>query len=459
MNTYATFTMSKRTVLVFILIFTMVVVFDSTIVYLSSYSGVEFPTWLHMAIFITFCTIFSTSNTILVNSVRKLMSQGMYASIWKNIKYFHVIIGVTIAVTVAIMLVIIFQMVLLNKYSLILLSVETYLSHISALVFLSCLAILFSRWLTKKRNYTTILYSASFLLASINLIVSLTYLDSYLTSSRFRELPYVTPYHVGSYVTQLQGLPFTESLSVAFDALSISSFLLMWIATAISMIQYSHKLGKIKYFVLMSIPLMYYIFPLQGYFGDAFFSLLQSSPIFYSVTYIMIFSATKQVGALLFSLSFWSASSLVFDDRVRKLLLMSSIGVAVLFGSLQIAPLQYHVYPPYGLVTEAFLPIGSYLLFVGIFISAKGISRDSELRKYFYKSAASQLTLLKSIGVSEMEKELEEKITFVSEHAPKVSSEGVEDEPLDYENAKEILREVLNELYYSEGKEQNAHKS
>jgi uncharacterized membrane protein (Fun14 family) len=56
--------------------------------------------------------------------------------------------------------------------------------------------------------------------------------------------------------------------------------------------------------------------------------------------------------------------------------------------------------------SQAFIPLGAYLLFVGIFTSAKNISRDSELRKEFYKSAASQLALLKAIGVSQMEKEL-----------------------------------------------------
>ena len=77
--------------------------------------------------------------------------------------------------------------------------------------------------------------------------------------------------------------------------------------------------------------------------------------------------------------------------------------------SIETTPLQYRVFPPYGLITEAFVPIGSYLLFVGIFTSAKHISRDTELRKEFYKGAASQLTLLKAIGVSQMEKELEKR--------------------------------------------------
>jgi hypothetical protein len=123
--------------------------------------------------------------------------------------------------------------------------------------------------------------------------------------------------------------------------------------------------------------------------------------------YIVSFSTTKQVGALLFSLSFWTAAALVYDNRVRQSLLISSIGMAILFGSLEITPLQYRVFPPYGLITEAFIPLGSYLLFVGIFTSAKHISRDAELRKEFHKRAASQLTLLKAIGVSQMEKEFE----------------------------------------------------
>ena len=113
--------------------------------------------------------------------------------------------------------------------------------------------------------------------------------------------------------------------------------------------------------------------------------MLQSFSVSFSIIYVLIFSATKQVGALFFSLAFLATSSLINDDRVRKSLLISAIGMAVLVGSLEITPLQFHVYPPYGLITEAFLPLGAYLLFVGIFISAKNISRDAELRRDFIR--------------------------------------------------------------------------
>jgi hypothetical protein len=161
------------------------------------------------------------------------------------------------------------------------------------------------------------------------------------------------------------------------------------------------------------------------------------------------------VGALLFSLSFWTAAALVYDDRVRHSLLISSIGMVILFSSLAITPLQYRAYPPYGLITEAFIPLGSYLLFVGIFTSAKYISRDSELRKEFYKSAASQLALLRTIGVSQMEKEIEKKIRFLEKRSGlSKTEESYLQERLEEQNAKHILHDVLNELYYSKGKKE-----
>lgn len=375
------------------------------------------------------------------------MSTDEYKLMPLSLRYFHGIISATQILTVAIILMIISQMLLLNEYSLVLLKAQIYLSHLSALVFLSFLVFLFVGWLSSKRTFTIILYTIALSLAAVNLVVSLVYFESYFSSA---PLPNVKPYPVVSYVTNFGGLTITESLSTVFDALSVSSFLIMWIATAIFLSQYRFKMGRIKYFSLMSIPLLYYIFPFHNYFGDAFLSLLESSPVSYSIIYVLIFSATKQVGALLFSLTFWTASAKVYDNRVRKSLLIKSIGMAILFGTFEIAPLQYHVYPPYGFITQAFVPLGAYLLFVGIFISAKHVARDAQVRKEFYKSAASQLTLLKTIGVSQMEKELESQVKFVQNRSG--VSEIMPESQLEEEEVKEILHDVLNELYHSKGK-------
>jgi hypothetical protein len=444
-------TLNRKTALAYTFVFMAVIVFDTTIVSFSSYSGVEFPRWFNFMIFVMFFIIFVIGSTIVLYSVRKIVSKYSYKPAPRGLAYFQGVIVSTLFLTAIIILIIIFQMLFLNNYSIVLLQVQTYLSHFSALVFLSCLVFLFGSWLSSKRNYIILLYAISFSLVSVDLMIAVIYLESYfLTFSSV--LPEVVPYPLSSYVMNQPGTPYTESLSMAFDVFSLSSFMIMWIATSIFLSQYRYKLGKIKYFSLISIPLIYYIFPFQNYFGDVFFSSLQSSPVFYSIVYILSFSATKQVGALLFSLSFWTAAALVYDSRVRQSLLISSIGMAILFGSLEITPLQYRVFPPYGLITEAFIPLGSYLLFVGIFTSAKHISRDSELRKQFYKSAASQLTLLKAIGVSQMEKELEAQTESLEKRFKPFETT---DEPdLKGEEIKEILHDVLTELYYSKGKKE-----
>ena len=93
---------------------------------------------------------------------------------------------------------------------------------------------------------------------------------------------------ITAYVINLDALPFPESLSPTFDAMSLSSFLFMWIATALILSQYRYKMGKIKYFTLMALPLVYYIFPFQNYFGDTFFTLLHFRS-FHSSCWIFVF--------------------------------------------------------------------------------------------------------------------------------------------------------------------------
>ena len=197
-------------------------------------------------------------------------------------------------------------------------------------------------------------------------------------------------------------------------------------------------------FTLISIPLIYYLFTFEGYFGNIFSQLFLHNPVAFGVSYNLIFSATKQIGALLFSLAFWTASSLVTNEGVRKSSLIAAIGIAILFGSIEISTLQYRLYPPFGLVTEAFMPLGAYFLFIGIFTAATSVARDAKLRKEFYKSAMSQFNLLKTIGITQMEKEL------LKEYKPILARSNELEEPqyqpLEPSDVKEIIHDVLQEL-------------
>ena len=116
--------------------------------------------------------------------------------------------------------------------------------------------------------------------------------------------------------------------------------------------------------------------------------------------------------------------------------------MTILFSSVEITPLQYKVLPPYGLITEAFIPLGAFLLLVGIFTSAVNVSQDGELRRDFRKSAIAQLNLLRTIGIAQMEKELIKNFKFAEKSGANLETTQDYSE----ENVKQIVHEVLEEL-------------
>ena len=392
---------SKISSLVYILIFTAVAVIDLTIVNFVTYSGIQLSTSANISLFVIFCMIFAISSILLLKSVKGIISKSN--GLPSRLRYFHVIMFASQSFMVAIMAGIILQMALLNKYNLVFLQISTYLAHISALLFLVFLVSIFLGWLKSRKNYIMILYVISFILISSNIIISMIYLEYQysFTHSTFRK-----PYPITSYVIRQAITPFSESLATLYDLLSLLSFSVMWVATFILLKQYRYKFGKAKFFTLLMYTIHLFSVSFSKLFWKYLFIFSNHFSSAFGIIYVLIFSATKQVGALLFSLAFWTASTLVVKDRVRKSLLISAIGMAVLFGSIDITVLQYRLYPPFGLVTQAFMPIGSYMLLVGIFTSATGVSRDAKLRKEFYKSAESRLDLLKIIGVTQMENQL-----------------------------------------------------
>lgn len=128
---------------------------------------------------------------------------------------------------------------------------------------------------------------------------------------------------------------------------------------------------------------------------------------------------------------------------MNRSMIVTAIGLATVFGAVGIDSIIYAVFPPFGLITISFLPVGSYLLFVGLSTSASIVARDKELRQEFYRTAESQFTLLKAIGAIQMEKELVRKFRSMEKLA--ISSGTIEDYS-DESEAKDLVRDVLREM-------------
>ena len=139
-------------------------------------------------------------------------------------------------------------------------------------------------------------------------------------------------------------------------------------------------------------------------------------------------------------------------------MIISGYGLLLLFTASQHQILLLNPYPPFGLPTICYVGLASYLILVGVYSSALSVARDSELRKEFYNTARGQLDLLKTIGVTEMEKQLIKTYKSVDKRARSLEDNrfekddmrealhGLVDE-MDKEQVSEILHDVLTELY------------
>ena len=75
---------------------------------------------------------------------------------------------------------------------------------------------------------------------------------------------------------------------------------------------------------------------------------------------------------------------------------------------------------------------------------ARLVSADSELRKILHKSAESQLSLLKTIGITQMEEELFKKFKPVLRKTERLQES--DEEHLEQEDVRLLIRDVLNEI-------------
>ena len=445
---------TRKRILVLILAIISVMLIDSTLVKYIAYSNEELSRHTYIGIFITFVIFFVGISLVTFGFIER-KEEDPKRKRGLALKNSYHIIFLTQLSLIVLFAIIIYSVVVLQSYSILSLFAALYISHIPALFFLMFLVLSLVEWIMVKKNRILLLYSLSFSLTALTIIISLMYATIVLAHQESIVKPY--PIH-----TSLYDLPRAD-LAIYFgptlDIISILSFISVWIVSAFLLSTYIRRMGKVRYCMIILLPLMYFLFPFETYFLNIFQPLMTSSPVTFAIINGLVLGATKQVGALFFSIAFLIASGLVAKHVVHKYLLISALGIAILFGSLEIDSFLYATYPPFGLVTMSFMAMGSYLTYTGITNTAALVARDKELRKEFYRSAMSEFDLLKVIGVSEMEKELMKSYKAIDKRTRPLQKDssfekdnvkealhGLVDE-MDTENAREILHDVLTEVY------------
>ena len=439
MISHLLFKLTNKLVLFFILTISVIIIIDSNVINFFAYTNEELPVTSKVTIF----TIFSIAFSIVAIVLLKTIESSHLTSNYKQKKTQNLMRFTALAcqcMVVAILAAEIVQMGFVSMYNSNLTLMILFTSFAPSIMFTLSLVLLLVGWFRSSKNFMIIAYAISFSIVSIYLVLSMVYVNAQFTfNAEWIKAKSLHNTLVNSFVSNL-----SLSFGVALDALFLISFVLAWVATVALLRQYRNKIGRTRFWVIMTIPLIYFLFPFETYFANFSEEMLSGSPVIFTVIYIILFSATKQVGGLLFSFVFLTAATKIKQPNLQNSLKIAAIGIAVVFSSTEITSLLYAAYPPYGVLSIMLMPVGSYSLYIGLFASAKLVSQDKKLRQEFFQSAEKQLALLKTIGKVQMEKELEKSLKSILKRSSVLDES--KDDYRGEENVRELVQEVLEEL-------------
>ena len=228
---------------------------------------------------------------------------------------------------------------------------------------------------------------------------------------------------------------------------SILSFSILWGATVLLLHHYSQKVGRIKYWIIVTLPLVYFLSQFPTLFLKVFDPIIKENPFFYGSLLIFIFTLSKPAGGILFGIAFWTISrNLPRTIAVRDYLMISAIGFAFLFASDQAIVMIQLPYPPFGLAAVSFMGLSAYLIFVGIYYSAMSLSHDDRVRHEIKKFAMQESELLDSIGSAQLEKDIAEKVKAITKSQDFASQKSGVPLSIDEDDIRNYLEDVLREM-------------
>ena len=205
-----------------------------------------------------------------------------------------------------------------------------------------------------------------------------------------------------------------------------------------------------KYWIIVSIPLIYFLTQFPALFLNLFDPMLILNPTFFGILFTLIFVLSNLSGGALFAIAFLTiARRMIHTSVVRNYMIISAYGLILLFLSNQgiILISAGGPYPPFGLPTVSFMGLSSYLILIGIYSSAISVAQDVKLRKSIRNSIEEHSKLLDSIGIAQMENEIERRVIRITKEQKKNMTEETGVQPsIKEEDVKEYLDQVIQEI-------------
>ena len=193
----------------------------------------------------------------------------------------------------------------------------------------------------------------------------------------------MTSGNIGIQVTGSNPLP--SVYDTYFYYTYLLTFISVYLITLLSLRVYLKKIRPAFFYLLFSIPLIYFLLKLLPFFTEYIASLIVYSPIYYGTLYTLLFSGTGPLGGILFSSVLFTLSRKMDNVLVKNYLSISALGMLLFFIVNQNPPLQENLLPPFQIISKSFNGLSCYMILVGIYSSVALLSRRNTLTNVVLK--------------------------------------------------------------------------
>ena len=358
------------------------------------------------------------------------------------LKLLHSAVTIVQYVLLGILAFMLLQILVMSQYPVSILTAATILSYTLNAIIMGLFAYRFFAWYRSKRySIVGIVYGLSFVAIAFNSIVAVLE-DSFILQSKD---PVITPESEVFFPSFESdgGIIILDIFHQIYQYSALISFVLVWIATAILLNSYSQKLGKTKYWIIISLPLIYLLTTFIEFFG--LYNPSSDSEVFFFYLYA---SLNATAGGILFGVAFKIIANrgVPSDSNVRDYLMISAYGFILLAVSSQTS-LVASSYPPFGLATLTFYGLSAYLVLVGLYSTVISVSHDVELRRSISKSATEQSNLIRGIATAQMHHEIQNRVMAAERRHRDILIENSGVQPsITEEDMKGYIEQVLKEI-------------
>ena len=333
----------------------------------------------------------------------------------------------------------IFQMFYGEEYYTNILSIIATISFSVEIFVLGLLTLKLVNWCKLNKSkilWMFILSSSSLAITGILMNFQINILFENSLSRVSDDIPGISP--------ALAGNSLIEFLQGSYFIFALVSFTLMWITTAFLLYHYSKKVGNRKYWLIIAIPLVFYLSQFIFLSTEIFAILINSNPLFYIIALNTVYSMSLPIGGILFAVAFLMMAKTVGKDNpnVQNYLKLSAYGILLIFVASQTTITRLN-FPPFGILSISVIGLASYILFIGMYSSAISASIDKELMRSIRRATIQKAQFLHNIAEAEI---ISHVLKITKSQEEKWKEEVGIESSLSEEETKDYLEKVLLEI-------------